>query len=220
MTAEDALATQGLRITGSFAPAPSAEGSAFAEIALIGADGARMWEVFQVSPEARDGRRDPLDRWSSRVIAAVASDLGATALFPFGGPPWQPFLRWAVEGEGARSSPVAMQVSPSRGLWMSYRGALGFQESRGFPRPAGGDPCLGCAAPCVSACPVDAFADGSYDVPKCVGHINSAAGAECLSGCKVRLACPIGEPPPLPQRRFHMEAFRRSRNEASLAASD
>jgi hypothetical protein len=51
-----------------------------------------------MSPQAtefRDGRPDPIDRWSRRVIGHMACDLGAKALFPFGGPPWHPFIAWA-----------------------------------------------------------------------------------------------------------------------------
>ena len=33
-----------------------------------------MWEVFSGSPEASDGRPDPLDRWSRRVIGNLAAD--------------------------------------------------------------------------------------------------------------------------------------------------
>jgi hypothetical protein len=153
------------------------------------------------------------------VIDKLAADLGAVALYPFGGPPYQPFQRWAARGEGAVASPVAMQVTPGRGLWASYRGALGFRQ----PIPLAGrdlaNPCLGCPAPCRSACPVDAFAGGVYDVPRCVAHITSPAGAACREGgCLVRHACPAGRgaAPPAGQRRFNMDAFIRAR----LAAGD
>ena len=38
---------------------------------LIGAD-AGLWPVFSNTSEARDGKPDPLDRWSKRVLAEVA----------------------------------------------------------------------------------------------------------------------------------------------------
>jgi hypothetical protein len=149
----------------------------------------------------------------------MAEELDAMALFPFGGPPYQPFQRWATRGEAAVQSPVAMQVTRARGLWTSYRGALGFRETIDLPASRDDNPCLGCPAPCLTTCPVDAFAGGTYDVPRCVGHISSPAGAVCREGgCLVRHACPAGPDatPPAEQCRFHMEAFIRAR----LAASD
>ncbi|MEM9046410.1 MAG: ferredoxin [Pseudomonadota bacterium] len=220
MHPNEALAPFGLRITGQFAPEPGDPGDTFTTISLVGADGDRMWEKFSKSPEALDGEPDPMDRWSAQVLGAVATRLGATALFPFGGPPWQPFLSWAVLAEGAQTSPVAMQVSPTRGLWMSYRGALGFTEHFEASRPLTSNPCTDCPAPCMAACPVNAFSAGTYNVPACVDHISSTEGVSCMSGCKVRLACPIGEVPPLDQRRFHMAAFVDARNPVRQATGD
>lgn len=210
-----AAAAAGLGVVGAFHPqagdgAPEGVGT----ICLLGALGGRMWEVFSGSPEASDGRPDPLDRWSRRVIGNLAADLGAVALYPFGGPPYQPFQRWAARGEGAVVSPVAMQVTPARGLWASYRGALGFREPVALAGRESANPCPACPAPCLTACPVDAFAGGAYDVPRCVAHITSPAGAACREGgCLVRHACPAGRDatPPAEQRRFHMDAFVRAR---------
>ena len=92
-----AVTAAGLDVAGAFHTqagdgAPEGVGT----ICLLGALGDRMWEVFSGSSEAADGRHDPLDRWSRRVIGTLAADLGADALYPFGGPPYQPFQRWAA----------------------------------------------------------------------------------------------------------------------------
>lgn len=207
-TLDDLLMAEGLQVVGQLQPGvddPVPEGTA--ELALIGAKGDAMWERFSQSPERLDGAPNPLDRWSLRVIGAIAKQIDAIPLFPFGGPPWLPFLRWASIGEGARLSPVAMQVSPSRGLWMSYRGALAFSSLLESTEGSTGDPCLGCPAPCLVACPVNAFAGGRYDVPRCTSHITSHEGRDCHDGCLARAACPVGARPPLKQRQFHMSAF-------------
>ena len=203
----------GLGIVGAFHPgpedgAPPDTGTLF----LLGPDGPEMWTAFETAPEARDGAPDPLDRWSQRVIGRLAARLGAFTLFPFGGPPWQPFQKWAMRGEGAAPSPVAMQVTPARGLWASYRGALCFAEVIPLPARTDEDPCAPCHRPCEAACPVDAFSNGRYDVPACVAHLKTPAGAECLKGCLVRRACPAGAGIALPEaaRRFHMAAFLRA----------
>ena len=64
-------------------------------IVLAGMAGRDGWSAFAASPEASDGLDDPLDRWSRRLIEALARELGAQALFPFGGPPFWPFQQWA-----------------------------------------------------------------------------------------------------------------------------
>lgn len=217
---DSALAPHGLVVVGAFHPEPGdGAPSDVATLALVGAAGPAMWRAFTAAPEHGDGVPDPLDRWSRRVIGEVAGAFGAEALFPFGGPPYQPFLRWAERGEGARPSPLGMQVSAARGLWVSYRGALAFSGRLEIAAPDRTDPCAGCPAPCLRACPVGAFSGEGYDVPRCVAHLKSPAGAPCLGGgCLARRACPIarGAMPPAAQRGFHMAAFLRAR----LAAGD
>ena len=212
---DTALAAHGLSVAGAFHPGPkdrTPEG--VATLVLVGADGGALWRVFSASPEFADGAPDPMDRWSRRELEGVASALGAQAFFPFGGPPYQPFQAWAARGAGAVPSPVGMQVSAARGLWVSYRGALGFAERLEIAPAPAANPCTGCPAPCRDACPVEAFAGGSYDVPRCVAHIAAPQGADCRQGgCLARHACPAGRAatPPKPQCGFHMEAFLRAR---------
>lgn len=179
---------------------------------LVGAAGARGWDAFAASPEARDGGADPLDRWSRHVVGALAADLGARALYPFGGPPYWPFQRWAARAEPVHASPLGLLIHPNYGLWHSYRGALGFATpvaiSERAPRAS---PCETCASqPCLSACPVGAFAPDGYDVADCAAHLRTEEGARCMDGgCLARRACPIGAEHRHggEQARFHMRAF-------------
>lgn len=207
----------GLAAVGAFHPGPEdAAPDGVRTLVLLGPANGRMWAEFQASKEAEDGGADPLDRWSRRVIDALAARLGAQSFYPFGGPPWHPFQRWAEKGEGAMRSPVAMQATPQRGLLASYRGALGFSEHLALGAAPGQSPCLGCPAPCLMACPVNAFRDGRYDVPACVAHVILPAGAACRNGCLVRMACPAsaGADLPVEQRAFHMAAFLRAQHGA------
>ena len=178
-----ALARHGLAPVGAF-DAEDGDGvpEGMATLVLVGAHGDGLWHAFTASPEFADGQPDPLDRWSRRVLEAVAAETGGRAVFPFDGPPWLPFQRWALRGEGAHPSPVGMQVSPSRGLWLSYRGALGFAEALDLPGGARPSPCPSCAATCLTACPVDALAGGAYDVERCAAHVASEAGCACREG--------------------------------------
>ncbi|MGR3503003.1 ferredoxin [Pseudaestuariivita sp.] len=179
-------------------------------LVLLGT-GQGFWPVFTRGAEYNDGMPDPLDRWSTRVLGKVGQETGARDVaFPFGGPPYAPFLRWASATGEAWQSPVGMLVHAEAGLMISYRGALVFDGAHTLPEtPA--SPCEPCAAPCADACPVDALsARDGYDVAACHAFLDTDAGQDCLSrGCKARRACPVsqgfGRDPA--QSAFHMAAF-------------
>jgi len=200
----------GLAFRGAFHPDDGEPGHT---LVLVGFAGAVGWPAFAAAPEASDGEPDPLDRWSRRVVTVLAADLGAKALFPFDGPPYLPFQRWALQAEPVHSSPLGILIHPEWGLWHAYRGALAFPELFDLPaldtRPS---PCDSCTdRPCLTACPVGAFTTSGYDVPSCIGHIASPAGAACMEfGCRARLACPVGATYRHDRQRaaFHMRAFR------------
>ena len=188
-------------------------------IVLAGMAGHMGWDAFAASPEARDGLGHPLDRWSRRVIEALARELGAKAFFPFGGPPFWPFQQWARRAEAVHPSPIGLLIHPRYGLWHSYRGALGLSEAIAVPEPAAlPSLCKSCSGRwCLSACPVGAFSDAGYDVAACVGHVKSAAGADCMGfGCRARRACLVGaEHAYSPeQANFTMRAFLRTQDGA------
>jgi hypothetical protein len=212
------LHPHGLAIGGGFHPAASdgvpamAGGRPVETLYLVATMGRAMWPAFSRSPEFADGAPHPLDRWTSRVLCRVADDAGAVALFPFGGPPWLPFQRWAMRGGSVASSPLGILIHPEYGLWHAYRGAVAFGRHLPLPdfdpRPRPCDSCLD--RPCLSACPVNAFKPEGYDVAGCRKHVASAAGERCREGgCLARLACPVGQEHAYPpaQMAFHMKAF-------------
>lgn len=201
----------GLAVLAAMHPAPgdgAPEGAG--TLVLLGPAG-RAWErAFAAGPEAGDGRPDPVDRWSRRVIGRMAADLGARALYPFDGPPWPPVIRWALASGWCHSSPVGMLVHPQAGLWFSCRGVLALAPAIALPQPPA-SPCAACRGqPCRSACPVAALGGGGYDVAACLGHLGGAGRTGCLAlGCAVRHACPAGaafRPEPAQAAR-HMAAF-------------
>lgn len=199
----------GLTILSAFDDSTAVPGAQ--AIALLGFTGPQGWSAFATAPEATDGAPDPLDRWSMRVISHLATAFDAQALFPFGGPPYHPFQRWAARGADLHPSPLGLWVDPQRGLWTSFRGALALPQPLLVPAPSRtASPCPPCPKPCLHACPVGAFTAQGYDVARCSRHLHSAAGAECRQrGCLARLACPLGrdfQPSPA-QMQFHMWAF-------------
>lgn len=204
-----ATARHGLAVLGALHPGPedgAPEGTG--TLVLLGPGGPGFWAEFSAAPEAGDGLPDPLDRWSLRVIGGIARALGAAALFPFGGPPWQPFTGWARASGHAFASPVGLLVHDRAGLLVSYRGALALAARLALP-PAGSRPCDACAAPCLAACPAGALTARGYDVPACHAWLDRPEGEDCLaSGCRVRRACPVGAGgQPAAQSAFHTAAF-------------
>ena len=177
-------------------------------LVLLGPNEPDFWSVFTQSSEYLGKEEDAMDRWSQRVIEALAEQFSAEALFPFGGPPYHPFIDWALQSGRAWQSPVGLLVHDTSGLFVSYRGALLLPAQLELP-PTGSSPCENCAEkPCLSACPAAALTKEGYDVPKCHAHLDTD-GADCLSsGCIVRRVCPIGQNKRLPlQSAFHMRAF-------------
>ena len=203
-----ALDPFGMFPRGGFHPGPGDEIDA-ATVVLVGNAGPAMWRAF-----ARDRRTgaDPLDSWTRQALAQVASALGARAIFPFGGPPFHPFMRWAERAGSVHRSPVGLLIHPEYGLWHAYRGLLAFASRIALPPPDDRpSPCAACAEkPCLSACPVGALGPGGYDVAACKAHIAQPAGADCLGlGCRARRDCPVGTAyryAPT-QAEFHMRAF-------------
>jgi hypothetical protein len=188
----EAVRAAHLEIVGGFHPGPDdlvPEG--IGTLLLLGPREPGFWEVVSTSPEFREGGRDPLDRWSERVIGGLADHLGALPFFPFG-EPRRPFIRWALRTGRVWLSDVNILVSENAGLLVSFRGALGFGERLDLP-PSGQRPCNTCAEkPCLTACPVGALTASGYDVPACRAYVLSPPGAaSCRAhGCAVRLACP------------------------------
>lgn len=221
---ESALAVHGLIVLGVLA-AGDAEGleaeSPAARVNLFGNAGPAMWRAFARAQAADAGlvaEPNPMDTWTQRVITAAVADSapkGSRAVFPFEGPPYYPFQRWALGAGAFHASPIGPLVHAEYGLWAGFRAAViipadGAAEDTPAPG-AGASPCETCAEkPCLSACPVNAFSSAGYDVPACIAHLAAPKGRDCMDGgCLARRACPYGqayahEPA---QAAFHMRRF-------------
>lgn len=208
------LSPHRLEILGGFAVGEAGEAGVpggTRTVVLIGPAEPGFWPHLTAQPEWRDGAPDPVDRWSRRVIGRLACDLGAKALFPFGGPPYHPFYRWALRTGRVWDSPVRLLVHAEQGLMVSFRGALALKEVVAVPPPAA-RPCDACPAPCLTACPAGALTGAGYDVPGCHAWLDRPEGRDCLGGgCQVRRACPVSRTyARLPeQSAYHMGQFHR-----------
>lgn len=180
-------------------------------ILLLGPLEPGFWAYVQASPEFADTAPNPLDRWSKRVIGQIAQNLNAQAIFPSDGPPYPPFIDWALKSGRAWHAPVGLLVHDTAGLMLSFRGALRLKgETLSLP-PAPENTCISCAGqPCRTACPVNALTADNYDVPSCIAHIKSSDSAACkTSGCAARRICPVSQTyaREAEQSAFHMRAF-------------
>lgn len=184
-------------------------------ILLVGQLGPTLELVFR-SGQVNQSLDHPLDTWTRTILDPLAKRLGGKALYPFDGPPYYPFQRWAMTAEGLKSSPLGLLAHPRYGLWHHYRGALFVPGVWTLKSPTKGEhPCESCAEkPCMSACPVSAYSEDGFSLDRCMGHLDAVMGEACLNhGCAARRACPIGSLyhyGPV-QQRFHMTAFHKSR---------
>ena len=204
----------GLDIVGGFHPgAGDRVPEGCATLLLLGPREPGFWARITASPEGAGP--DPVDRWSARVIGALAADLGARPLFPFGGPPHHPFVAWARQSGRAWDSPVGLLVHERAGLMISFRGALAFARRLPLPAAPAARPCDGCTSrPCLTACPAGALTGAGYDLPACHRFLDSPSGAVCMEGgCRVREACPLSRNHGrlAAQSAHHMRSFHRGR---------
>ena len=231
-----ALAPQALSLRGGFAPVAAdqlpalPDGQPAAVVWMVGVIGPAFWPHFKASSFFKDGLPDPLDRWSRAIGDELAARFGGLALFPFDGPPYHPFQRWADRSEATQPSRMMLRIHPDYGLWHAYRFALALPAAHDSTRSAAGhaatqampehhlpgpdsptDLCARCSGqPCLQACPVGAYTGDTFLLEACASHLHSGRGAECMqSGCLARRACPVA--PDLrytPEHAaFHMQAF-------------
>ena len=152
------------------------------------------------SEEANDGaseRPGPME--PARGVASRPHALGGAAHFPFGGPPWLPFIRWAQRAGPVYPSPIGPLVHPDFGLWHAYRGAIAFRERLALPpRDNRASPC----AELYADRPMPVVLSGRRVLSRtattwrrCVAHIESTcrrADASMRGMPRPRHACPVG----------------------------
>lgn len=185
---------------------------------MIASPGRIMWPHFSSSVEFRDGLRDPMERWSARILAGIAKEFDARLVLPFDRP-FPPFQTWTAQAAGLRCSPLGLLIHPDYGLWFGLRGALFFGadvenlyvDKVNQQEDVYSEICQKCdEKPCLSHCPVDSFSDGNLNYSRCISHLKSKNLPNCLEqGCAARAACPVGRQHQYrsEQLQFHMMAF-------------
>ena len=187
---------------------------------LIGNAGSSMWRKFSMSNEYADGKRDSMNRWAKRILDEITQTLGARVVYPFDEPYW-PFQQLAQKAAGVQASPLGILIHPKFGLWHAFHGLIIFDEAHEFmiqintlieQREVLIHPCDACEdKPCLSACPVGAFAGERLDVKNCFTHLDKDETPHCMKrGCQARGACPIAKESQYDeaQIQFHMKSYR------------
>ncbi len=178
---------------------------------MLGPKEPGFWVYLKSQEEFRKELTNPLDRWSKRVIDLIGIKTNGEPVYPFGGPPYHPFMTWALKTGRSWHSPVQFLVHDTAGLMVSFRGVLAYQNHIQLPQPTASSPCETCEGkPCITACPVGVLTPDGYDADGCRAYIGSSDGQECLSmGCKVRRICPVSQNYQRDPRQseFHQIAF-------------
>lgn len=164
-------------------------------IVVVGNGGRALWDAFvadlRAHPEHLADEPHPLDAFVRRTVLAADAALGDTRRRWF----WaaadaEVHLDFRVLAElaglGGRSR-LGLLLHPEFGPWLGLRAACFVETELPVHVPSPPDPCAGCPAPCVAACPGGAFVDGQWSVDRCSAF--HAASSVCASSCASRSAC-------------------------------
>ncbi len=187
-------------------------------IVVVASAGPAFWEAFvaacRADPDTLLHTAHPLDAFARRALHAADTTqtwhyAAHDAELPLD------FRTLAVLAGLGAPSRLGLVLDRHWGPWLGLRAAA-FVPFPLPPSPAADDLCVGCPAPCVSACPGDAFPDGTWSVTRCAAFHQAAP--DCDRSCASREACPVGSAQRYPalERLYH---YNRAAGRAALRAS-
>jgi ferredoxin len=167
-------------------------------IAVFASGGTALWESFvadiRENVDHFRSEKHPLDAFVDRGLNAASQSLGGHPHRWFTASAQAEvhldFRTLAIRAGIGSPSRLGLVIHPVYGPWLGLRAAC-FLPDVLDPTPMFADLCDGCAAPCVSACPGEAFIDGAWDVGICASFHREAS--VCARRCDARVACPVGE---------------------------
>ena len=190
------LALQGLNVQGVAAADDRAEEllPGCRCMVVVGSGGRALWEDFQAAlredPRRLTGQDQPLEAHVQRIIEQ-ADPSPVSRRWLYASDPGVPMQELALKaGLGVRGR-LWLIMHPEFGPWMALRAVCLTTEELPVTGPsAEPGPCVGCPAPCVSACPGSALSVGELDWDRCVAQ--QAVHGRCAPHCHSRRACPEG----------------------------
>lgn len=120
-----------------------------------------------------------------------------------------PFQRAAVAAGMGVVGLNHVVLTPEWGPWFSFLGAVLLEEAVPETPRTAFDPCTGCPAPCLKACPSGAVSREGYDGLRCLE--TKLVHTPCLHACPARHACMVRED--LRREMIQLEASRRRDDE-------
>lgn len=172
----------------AIAVAPACRG-----VVIVANGGRSLWPRFRASEEAR-AVRDPLDRYTRRVLgeaAATCDPAAAVALYTDRrAETYLPMMALAQRAGLGVPSRLGVLIHPEYGPWLAIRGLLfvPFEVESGEPLDYA--PCVGCPAPCATACHGGVVGADGVDVEGCFR--TKLLKRACRADCDARRACVVG----------------------------
>ena len=166
-------------------------------ILVFGSGGGRLWDSLladlTANPRHLGDEEHPLDAFVRRQVAFADAALGPVHrrwFFASANADVHLDFRLLADlaGLGGRSR-LGLLLNPDYGVWLGLRAACFIAAPVPFSAPAVADPCVGCPAPCLDACPGEAFLAGHWNVDRCSAF--HAVSTRCASSCDARRACPV-----------------------------
>jgi hypothetical protein len=202
--AAEALARAGLNVTGALAIAsydalvPAAWRSAAlapgAGGALVVGNGGRvLWDAFARAPE-RALAENPLDAYTRRALADAARECTPAAAVGFYADKrdgaYLPLVALAQRAGFGTPGRIGVLIHPEFGPWLAIRGVLLVAEPLVERPVAPFAPCVGCPAPCATACRGAVVGLHGLDAAGC--YQTRLTNPGCASACDARSACVVG----------------------------
>jgi len=138
----------------------------------------------------------PLDEFCRSELSGLLADTVHEFLFPLPRRAPTPPLVALLDRLGLyRSSPIMSSLHGRFGSWWAVRAVIALRGPVVTAPQASleSDPCVGCPAPCVSACPSGAVTRDGWRWDRCAAE-RCSDGSDCADRCLARLVCPAGEP--------------------------
>jgi epoxyqueuosine reductase len=181
-------------------------------IIVVGSGGPALWHAFLAdlrrTPRHLTHEPHPLEAFVQREIQRadwVLQDIPRRWFFASSDSSFQIDFRLLAHlaGMGARSR-LGLLLNARYGSWLGLRAACFLEADLPANSPDAPDLCAGCPAPCLQACPGNAFPAGHWDSDRCsTFHVESSL---CSTRCHARLACPHGAESVYPPEELHYHA--------------
>lgn len=166
---------------------PAAAALAHQRILIFGAGGPDFIHRYQTHARTHGECEHWLADYAQDSYAAGTDGDLAGYLNPYRAGLSFPFQRVAMAaGLGVRGLNHVV-LHRDWGPWFSLLGALVLTEEVPITTPDAWDPCTGCPAPCLRACPGSAVTRAGFDGHRCIE--TKLSGGPCLHACLARHAC-------------------------------